>query len=206
MPVFVEESNLPTLTKAGVLKYLLQKVIMKATHSIFLFFRILCHFDYHLRAPCSICDFGDLERQWALPVTILWLPLLSGFGGGWRQRGRQIKYLIPFIRQDINRSTVFQQRFQSPFPWSAAAQYPISSSDPIDQFSSSRSSTVIMMGSNMIIDINDGSQGNINRSAQYQYWASNEINQMLMDPNNEIGINDNIAAIVFSIAHMNPPV
>ena len=63
-----------------------------------------------------------------------------------------------------------------------------------------------MMGSNMIIDINDGSQGNINRSAQYQYWASNEINQMLMDPNNEIGINANIAAIVFSIAHMNPPV
>ena len=124
MPVFVEESNLPTLTKAGVLKYLLQKVIMKATHSIFLFFRILCHFDYHLRAPCSICDFGDLERQWALPVTILWLPLLSGFGGGWRQRGRQIKYLIPFIRQDINRSTVFQQRFQSPFPWSASCPIP----------------------------------------------------------------------------------
>ena len=152
-----------------------------------------------------LCFFEDLERQWAPPVTILWLPLLSGFAGGWRQRGRQIKYLIPFIRQDINRSTVFQQRFQSPFPWSAAAQYPISSSDPIDQFSSSRSSTVIMMGRNMIIDINDGSQGNINRSAQYQYWASNEINQMLMDPNNEIGINANIAALVFSIAHLNPP-
>ena len=41
-------------------------------------------------------------------------------------------------------------------------------------------------------------------AAQYQYWASNEINQMLMDPNNEIGINANIAAI--SIAHLNPPV
>ena len=143
---------------------MLQKVFMKATHSISLFSGVCATLIiiWELLAPLVI--FEDLERQWAPPVTILWLPLLSGFAGGWRQRGRQIKYLIPFIRQDINRSTVFQQRFQSPFPWSAAAQYPISSSDPIDQFSSSRSSTVIMMGWNMIIDINDGSQGNINRS------------------------------------------
>ena len=158
------------------------------------------------RSLLYLCFFEDLERQWAPPVTILWLPLLSGFAGGWRQRGRQIKYLIPFIRQDINRSTVFQQRFQSPFPWSAAAQYQYHHPTPSINFHHlghrrsswwdgtwlSTSTTVPKVISTV--------------AAQYQYWASNEINQMLMDPNNEIGINANIAAIVFSFAHLNPPV
>ena len=76
-------------------------------------------------SPRLFCGFLSALRVW--PVR-WWLT--TG------RAGRQIKYLIPFIRQDINRSTVFLHAvFNPPFPWSAASQcpqYPISPLDAID--------------------------------------------------------------------------
>ena len=95
-----------------------------------------------LFAGWSIPDLSSIswacENPWAQSETILWLPLC--FEVRWwlttGRAGRQIKYLIPFIRQDINRSTVFLHAvFNPPFPWSAASQcpqYPISPLDAID--------------------------------------------------------------------------
>ena len=66
-------------------------IFLRNNSSLSVLFRILGH------SPWLFCGFLCFQ----------------GLVAGWRQ-GRQIKYLIPFIRQDINRSTVFRARFQSP--------------------------------------------------------------------------------------------